>query len=139
VFAFKDELHLWLRSKAGEGNYLKIEDCLDRHQPEAEKTGRIIARSEQSQPAAVVNASQREIRAQAKSKVQVLESVKAFFAIQSSRQGWQKCEPCESVMQFVDGHFSLYGSGMKWNISLPFCPVCDVGMLECVRQLHSIH
>ena len=29
-------------------------------------------------------------------------------------------------MQFVDAHFLL----MNWNLSLPFCPVCDREILD---------
>jgi hypothetical protein len=33
-------------------------------------------------------------------------------------------------MQFVDAHFLLRSTAMNWNVSLPFCPVCDREILN---------
>jgi hypothetical protein len=136
VFAFKDELYFWLRSKADDGNCLKIERGFDQDHPQDEKA---LAGTGQSEGVTDVNPSQREIRPEVKCRAQIVESFKALFVAQSSRQGQQTCERCASGMQFLDGHFLLYGSEIRWKVSVPFCPICDIAILERFRHLQSIH
>jgi len=50
----------------------------------------------------------------------------------------QICNQCHSPMRSLDGHFWIYGTSEKtWNISVPFCPVCEAETLEtfCRSQI----
>jgi hypothetical protein len=42
-------------------------------------------------------------------------------------------------MQFVDANFLLRVSTMNWNVSLPFCPVCDREILKEFSQAETIN
>jgi hypothetical protein len=46
------------------------------------------------------------------------------------------CDKCHSPMKFLDGHFWIYGTNRKWNLSLPFCPRCDAEALERLDRCH---
>ncbi len=50
----------------------------------------------------------------------------------ASSTAQQMCDQCHSPMKFLDGHFCIYGTNRKWNLSLPFCPLCDGEALEKV-------
>jgi hypothetical protein len=42
-------------------------------------------------------------------------------------------------MKFLDGHFRFYGLNLKWNVSVPFCPLGDaeaLGSFYCSQILH---
>jgi hypothetical protein len=47
------------------------------------------------------------------------------------------CDQCHSPMKFLNGHFWIDGTTRKWNLSLPFCPLCDAESLErvCPSQI----
>jgi hypothetical protein len=128
VFAFRDEVHRWWQTRAN-GDTRRSEVC---------KAQEFISGRGHSQESTLLSTSRQGILEEANSKARILESVKAFFESQSSG-GQKKCERCKSVMQFLDGKVWLHGSGMEWKISLPFCPVCDIGMLDCLHTLQSIH
>jgi hypothetical protein len=71
-------------------------------------------------------------------KVTLLRSITDFFAREHSSPK-QICDHCHSPMQFLDGHFWIYGTSRKWNLSVPFCPLCDADGLEglcCSQILH---
>jgi hypothetical protein len=40
------------------------------------------------------------------------------------------CPDCGRVLQLIDTHFFLYGTGRHWNIPMPFCLVCHQEMLQ---------
>lgn len=42
-------------------------------------------------------------------------------------------------MRFVEANFLLRDSEMSWNVSLPFCPVCDREILKDMSQAETIH
>jgi hypothetical protein len=42
-------------------------------------------------------------------------------------------------MQFLEGNFWFYGTEMRWKVPVPFCPACDVAMLEHLLPGESIH
>jgi hypothetical protein len=48
----------------------------------------------------------------------------------------QTCDQCHSPMKFLEGHFWVYGTSRKWNLSLPFCPRCDAEALESLYRCH---
>jgi hypothetical protein len=52
------------------------------------------------------------------------------FLARGSSSAKQICDQCHSSMKFLNGHFCIYGTNRKWNLSLPFCPLCDAEALE---------
>jgi hypothetical protein len=60
------------------------------------------------------------------SKAEILQSIKDFLEAESLFPKPRQCRRCGTSMQFVDAHFLL----MNWNVSLPFCPVCDWEILD---------
>ncbi len=42
-------------------------------------------------------------------------------------------------MQAVDVDFLLSGTDMSWQVSLPFCPLCDRTILESLTRAEKIH
>jgi hypothetical protein len=71
-------------------------------------------------------------------KAQILQSIKNFLE-DSSTSKPQPCRRCGSSMQFVDAHFPLRGTAKNWNVSLPFCPVCDREVLADLPRPETIH
>jgi hypothetical protein len=51
----------------------------------------------------------------------------------------QICDRCHSPMKFLDGHFWIYGTSRKWNLSVPFCPLCEAEALESFCRSQIIH
>jgi hypothetical protein len=50
----------------------------------------------------------------------------------------QKCDRCSTPMQYLNGQFWLYKTVLKWDMSLPFCPSCDIDMVVCFHRLNGI-
>jgi hypothetical protein len=66
---------------------------------------------------------------QADPKTQIVESLIELLEGQSSREKLQKCDHCGRAMQFVDTDYWLFGTEMKWKMSVPFCRSCDADLL----------
>ena len=47
----------------------------------------------------------------------------------------QICDQCHSPMRSLNGHFWIYGTNRKWNLSVPFCPACEGRALESFLPL----
>jgi len=43
----------------------------------------------------------------------------------SARAATERCETCGNRIRFLKGAFYLQKSIMKWEMVLPFCPICD--------------
>jgi hypothetical protein len=73
--------------------------------------------------------------AKATTKVGLASIIDSLTRASSSAK--QICGQCHSPMKFLDGHFWIYGTTRKWNLTLPFCPVCDAEALErvCPSQI----
>jgi hypothetical protein len=110
VFAFKDELDSWLRSNTGA--------C----------SGRAPDRSGEKS----------EAPASEKPPAGLLESLQDFFAPRRSSQDGKNCHQCQSAMQYLEINFWIYGTGSKWRMSVPFCPVCDGDSLVQFQRSQSI-
>jgi hypothetical protein len=110
VFAFKSELHRWLRSSTGR-RARRTQGTL--HNTRLNSTGK-------SRPNV---------------DLQVLEKM---FAGEPSRRAKKKCIECGSPMQFLKGQFWIYGTRKKWNVSIPLCPVCNEDVLNTHKTSHQI-
>lgn len=51
----------------------------------------------------------------------------------------RRCQGCGSAMQFASAHFLLSGTAMNWNVSLPFCPLCDREKIQEIAFPETIH
>jgi hypothetical protein len=134
VFAFKDELDVWFRNKAG--------DCETTNSSQGQVSHRISPQITQNRPCEG-KGQFIEVRAMSgirpKTQASVLQSISDFFRREGVRKKPQKCRSCQSPLGFFEGHFSLYGTDMEWTIPLPYCPVCDRKILEESRQRPTIH
>jgi hypothetical protein len=78
------------------------------------------------------------ISAEPKLKAGLLQSIEEFFATDRSGSVKETCSQCHSPMQFLKGDFWIYGTGVKWSKSVPFCPVCEAENLEVFRRTPTI-
>lgn len=62
-------------------------------------------------------------------RVHSLQSIGDFLA-RGLSSAHQMCGQCHSPMRFLKGHLWVYGRSRKWNLSVPFCPLCDGDLLE---------
>ena len=62
---------------------------------------------------------------QAELKSQVVQSLINLLEAQSSRPKPQNCRQCGQAAESIDADCWLYGTELKWQISLPLCPACD--------------
>lgn len=119
VFAFKDELHSWLRVKADRGMRARIDasskaallnpdETLAGHQRATLVMGRDSSRSQATA-----------------SEPDIIKSLNAFFALKSANTSAPLCNHCQSPTRLLVGHFWLYGTEKTWQVSVPFCPLCD--------------
>jgi hypothetical protein len=125
VFAFKDELHLWFRKKAGAGDLETTQNY----------PGESPADSRSKQSVSDGNGHSRTKRPLRKERAvsgpnplaeaSILRSIKDFFALEGSRQKKQNCRYCHSALRFLEGRFSLYGTEMEWKVPIAYCPSCD--------------
>jgi hypothetical protein len=112
VFAFKDELHLWLRTNA--------DGVLDGSRKVLPFNVRKVPRGVSHVP------ETRNAKPQAgKSEPGILKSLNAFFALENTRHLPRNCAHCKSPTEFLIGQFWLYGTEKTWQVSVPFCPTCD--------------
>lgn len=120
VFAFKDELHSWLRAKAGEGK----------------KTNMVAPSKEASPVPGELFLSERRCATRVKgrqnsqsqttaSEPEIIKSLNAFFALKSAKNNSPACNHCHASTRHLIGHFWLYGTDRTWQVSVPFCPNCD--------------
>jgi hypothetical protein len=108
VFAFRDELHLWLRENT---------KALGARDP---KDGNHETRLQTSpKPAAAL-----------------LELINDFF--EHSTTAKQTCDRCDSAMKHFEACFWIPETSKKWRMSVPFCPVCDAACLEEIRRAHRV-
>jgi hypothetical protein len=95
---------------------------------------RRLGRGSRARVVAFKDELQRWLRKNAKettTKKVGLQSIIEFFARGRPSRTKQICDQCQSPMKFLDAHFWIYGTSRKiWNLSLPFCPVCDAEALE---------
>jgi hypothetical protein len=41
-------------------------------------------------------------------------------------------------MRFLNGQFWLYRTVLKWDVALPFCPICEVALEACFHRINGI-
>jgi hypothetical protein len=134
VFAFKDELRFWLRTRGGNGTNgnSSLSD------PQA--SGVTPSAGSHGSSQKVKTSSLRHIREKAEAKSRIIQSIRDFFDdAQSTRQKQQECVHCGSLMRFLDRDFWLYGTGMKWKIPVQYCPACDSELLGSLQLPGSVH
>jgi hypothetical protein len=119
VFAFKEELHSWLRTKADEEIKIKTGTTSKMSSLNDDElfSGILRATSEKgrevldSQPTA--------------SEPEIIKSLNAFFALKGAKGSSPLCNHCHASTRLLVGHFWLYGTEKTWQVSVPFCPECD--------------
>jgi hypothetical protein len=111
VFAFKSELHRWLRSSTGM------------------RAGRTQG---------TLHNTQRNGERRAKPNAELLQALENLFATEPSKRANEICMECGSPMQFLKGQFWIYGTRKKWKVSIPLCPVCNADVLNAHRHSHQI-
>jgi len=112
VFAFKDELHLWLQRTADGA---------------ADEFGKVLPFNVRKIPRGVSMGTEtgNPKRTGGKFEPAILKSLNAFFALEGVRHVPRNCVHCKSPTEFLVGQFWLYGTEKTWQVSVPFCPVCD--------------
>ena len=134
VFAFKDELRLWLRARRGNGR--NGHSSLPRYEASGVTHSAGSNGSSQKSKSSLVQG----IREKTEAKARIVQSIRDFFQIaRSTRQKQQECHHCGSRMQFLDRDFWLYGTEIKWKIPVQFCPACDSELLVSAHPPGSIH
>ena len=136
VFAFKDEIRLWMRTRADDPreDHRQNDNGLERRQA---KAGGLITGSRLFKEMSPPNESRPRIRSEAEARI--VESVRGLFAVSPLLPKQQVCAECNSPMQPLDGEFQFYACKKRWKISLPFCPACDLGVLSAMRPLRQVH
>ena len=126
VFAFKDELHSWLRANANEGKPTNAESSqatsLNQH---GESFARRRAALEK------IKNSTAQITA---SEPAIIRSLNAFFALKAANNNSPVCNQCQTTTRLLVGHFWLYGTKKTWQVSVPFCPNCDSDIRALLPQ-----
>jgi hypothetical protein len=119
VFAFKDELHSWLRVKANRGMRAKIDAAckVASLNPDETLAGH--------QRAALVKGRKNSGSQATPSEPDIIKSLNAFFALKSANNSAALCNHCQAPTRLLVGHFWLYGTEKTWHVSVPFCPECD--------------
>jgi hypothetical protein len=112
VFAFKDELHLWLRTNA--------DSVTDESRKVLSFNTRKVPRGESQ-----VTETRDAKRLAVKPEPGILKSLNAFFALEGVRHMPRNCARCNSPTEFLVGQFWLYGTDKTWQVSVPFRPTCD--------------
>ena len=126
VFAFKDELHSWLRSNAAKGKPINAEasqaTSLNQHGESFAR--RRAALEKRRNSTAQITASEPEI----------IRSLNAFFALKAANNNSPVCNQCQTTTRLLVGHFWLYGTEKTWQVSVPFCPNCDADIRALLPQ-----
>jgi hypothetical protein len=121
VFAFKDELHSWLRAKADDGKNIKIATPSKDAQPDVDGE---LSFSGRRRPASV-NGRQNSRSRTTASEPEIIKSLNAFFALKHANGNSHSCNHCHATSRLLVGHFWLYGTDRTWQVAVPFCPNCD--------------
>jgi hypothetical protein len=114
VFAFKDELHSWLRAKADDGRKTKIATLSKEASPDLN-----------GELSAMVQGRQNSQSQTTASEPEIIKSLNAFFALKNAKSKSPSCNHCYASTRQLIGHFWLYGTERTWQVSVPFCPNCD--------------
>lgn len=119
VFAFKDELHSWLRTKADEE--IKIKNGT---------TSKVASLNDDELFSAVGRGASQKGRESLDSQTtasepEIIKSLNAFFALKGANNNVPFCNHCNASTRLLVGHFWLYGTEKTWQVSVPFCPQCD--------------
>jgi len=131
VFAFKDELQRWFRNNACATGSENTAICDAESQVETYSKSSNTAQIGHASAKGRFSKSPGPNGACPKPQASVLQSIQDFFHSECSRRHGQKCNYCQSALQFLDGCFSLFGTDIEWRISIPYCPSCDG---EIVRE-----
>jgi hypothetical protein len=115
VFAFQDELQLWLRSKTARGS-----DRNDADDSSAKNHHKTVDAGRELQQFATA-----KVNRAGNSEPEIIKSLNAFFALKGSVHKESICESCSSSTRLLVGQFWLYGTDNAWQVSIPFCPQCD--------------
>lgn len=134
VFAFKEEIRVWMRTRADDPreDQPQNDSGTERRRAEAEReaTGPLGRATRGIE-------SKTGIRSDAKARM--VESVRGLFEVPPLLPKQQSCAECTSPLQSIDGEFRFYASNKRWKVSLPFCPACDLGVLRSIRPLRQVH
>ena len=67
----------------------------------------------------------------------LLHSLDDFLRARRLAKVKQSCNQCGSPKTSLKGRFWVYGTTMKWTLSLPFCPICDAAAIQdfCGSQI----
>ncbi len=118
VFAFRNEVQLWLRSADGgvSGDITRA----------SESEGKSVSAKRKSpHPAALLKERRNGKRGAVAVEPEIIKSLNAFFALEGARYNADGCQTCKTPAQYLVGHFWLYGTEKTWQVSVPFCPNCD--------------
>ena len=124
VFAYKDELHSWLRDKADDGKKTTIVTASKEASPNLVDELNINGRSDRRH-ATLVKRKQDSQPHTTASEPEIIKSLNAFFALKRAHDSSPSCNQCQGSTRLLVGHFWLYGTDRAWQVSLPFCPTCD--------------
>ena len=116
VFAFKDELHSWLRAKADDGKKIMAA-------PSKEASAEFGANGRRH-PTSLSGRQNSTSRSTA-SEPEIIKSLNAFFALKRANNNSHSCNHCHASSRLLVGHFWLYGTDRTWQVAVPFCPNCD--------------
>ena len=133
VYAFRDELHLWLANAA---ERITRPTVVNSFAVTAGAGGSGIGQG-RLRRRALGNPSRVRVAVQRKCNERISQSIKELFEHRYSAQ--KQCRNCESPMQFLDGNFQFRGLGSKWRVTVPFCPACDMEVLRYLRSYQIIH
>jgi hypothetical protein len=125
VFAFKDELSLWFRNNARVRELEPTESSLDPARAERRYEQPVISvPNGDSRAKPHFSKGRKPTGTTSKARASILRSIDHFFA-ECSRRKHQRCKECRSVLRFLEGRFSLFGTETLWRVPIPYCPVCD--------------
>jgi hypothetical protein len=139
VFAFKEELHLWFRKTARARDLETTQSPPSESPSDPRSKQSVSARSGRSRAKRSLRKERALSGMNAKPGASILQSINRFFALECSRHKQQNCQYCHSELRFLEGHFSLYGTDMKWRIAIPYCPSCDWEIVREFCQFPTIH
>jgi hypothetical protein len=136
VFAFKDELHFWFQEKAWASD---LGGTPGESPADSRSTQSVSACSGDSRANRPPGKKRTLSGPNPKSVASILQSISDFFALEGSRQKQQNCQCCHSALRFLEGNFSLYGTGLEWKIPIPYCPNCNGEIVRESCQFATIH
>ena len=128
VFAFKDELHFWLRKRADP------HACAPQRIQEQNIASRTLKRFRTATLVKNARASPRRVP-----KQRNLRAILNLLTGASSRQLPGKCEQCHSLLRIMEAHFGISGTEPDLTIPVIFCPVCDLKTIVHLGAKQSIN